>query len=279
MVDTSKKYKIVGQGDDVINDWHTPLADYHLLINALAHCEEIGVEFPIQELISLLTQRGYGVKDSGPYSISSTEDLFEVLLHPHLSIRNEAWGGDSPGRSGVYKTAFLELGHTKHIRKILKESEQFIINWIESSEINTPQNTSIIKTDSVAKQITQENNETEILRQQWEDRLFNQVEIAVRENQKLIRLNYFVFQGVIFYLNRSWWHSLGGSVENVTNRLRSAGFQVVDIEVISTQIGWIPYFARHKEEELNLGWNEKTIKINCPKEWIKQLDKARMPKE
>ena len=275
MVNTTKKYRIVGQGDDVINDWHTPLADYHLLINALAHCEEIGVEFPIRELISFLIQRGYGVKDSGSYSISSAEDLFEALIHPHFRISNEAWGGDSPGRSGLYKTAYLELGHTKEIRKILKESEQFMIDWLELSEVDKPHNILIIKVDSFTKQATQENNETEIRRQQWEDSLFNQVESAVKGNQELTRLNYLVFQGVIFYLNRSWWHSLGGSVENVTKKLRSAGFQVVDIEVISTQIGWIPYFARHKEEEPNLGWDEKTIKLNCPKEWVKQLDTAR----
>ena len=179
MVNTSKKYRIVGQGDDVICDWHTPISDYHTLINALAHCEEIGVEFPIQELIFYLIQRGYGVKDSGSYSISSTEDLFEVLIHPHFRISNEAWGGDSPGRSGVYKTAYLELGHTKEIRKILKESEQFMIDWLELSEVNEPHNASIIKIDSLSKQATQENNETIIHRQQWEDSLFNQVEIAV----------------------------------------------------------------------------------------------------
>jgi hypothetical protein len=279
MVKTSKKYRIVGRGDDVICDWYTPLTDYHSLINALTHCEEIGVKFPIQELISYLIQRGYGVKDSGSYSILSTEDLFEALLYPHFRISNEAWGGDSPGRSGVYKTAYLELGHTKEIRKILKESEQFIFDWLELSEVNEPYVTSIIKIDSLSKQATQENNETIIRRQQWEDSLFNQVEIAVKGNQELTKLNYLVFQGVIFYLNRSWWHSLVGSVENVTNRLRSAGFQVIDIEVTSTQIGWIPYFARHNDEEPNLGWDEKTIKINCPKEWIKHLDKARMLKK
>jgi DNA-dependent RNA polymerase auxiliary subunit epsilon len=196
MVDTSKKYKIVGQGDDVINDWHTPLADYHLLINALAYCEETGVEFPIRELISFLIQRGYGVKDSGSYSISSTEDLFEALIHPHFRISNEAWGGDSPGRSGHYKTAYLELGHTKEIRKILKEAEQFMIDWLESSDANKLYSASILNTDSFTKQATQENNGTEIRRQQWEDSLFNQVEIAVKGNQQLTRLNYFVFHFV-----------------------------------------------------------------------------------
>jgi hypothetical protein len=276
MIKTSKKHRIVGLGDDVIDDWRSPLADYNLLINSLAHCDEVGIDFPIKDLTTFLIKRGFDLKESDSYSILSSEDMFEAILNPHLRISNEGWGGDSPGRSGVYKTAYLELGHTREIRKILKQAEKFMVNWIESTSDKKARNSLAIKTNVVTKQNTQNDNETEIRRQQWEDDLFNQLEIAVKRNQRLIRLNYLVFQGVIFYLDRSWWHSLVGSVKNVTNRLRTAGFKVIDVEVISTKIGWIPYFARHNEEEKNLGWNEKTIIINCPKEWASQLNEARL---
>lgn len=271
-----KKHRVVGQGDDVISEWLSPLADYHSLTIALDYCEQVGVNFPIKELISTLIKSGLNIKAARSYSITSTADIFETLLKPYFRVDCERWGGDSPGRSGVYQTAYLQLGHTKELRKILKQADEFITDWLDSTGVNKEYAALEIKTKISTKQtFSQEINQTENLQQQWEDKLFNQVETAVKKNKQLIRLNYLVFQGVIFYLNRSWWHSLIGSVENVANRLRSTGLKVVDIEVVSTDVGWIPYFARRNKEEPNIGWNEKTLKINCPHEWSDQLEKVR----
>ena len=276
MKKTSKKHRVVGQGDDVISEWLSPLADYHSLTIALDYCEQVGVDFPIKELISTLIKSGLNIKAARSYSITSTADIFETLLKPYFRVDYERWGGDSPGRSGVYQTAFLQLGHTKELRKILKQADGFIADWLDSTGVSKEYAALMIKTNVSTKPISfQESKQSENLQQQWEDELFNQVEIAVKANQKLIRLNYLVFQGVIFYLNRSWFHSLTGSVENVTNRLRVAGFKVVDIEVVSTYVGWIPYYARRNKEELHIGWNEKTLKIDCPHEWKDQLERAR----
>lgn len=273
---TSKKHRLVGWGDDGISEWRSPLADYYSLSIAIDYCEQVGVDFPIKKLISTLIKSGFNIKASRAYSITSTADIFEALLKPYFRVDYERWGGDSPGRSGVYQTAFLQLGHTKELRKILKQADGFIADWLDSTGVNKEYAALMIKTNVSTKPIPfQESKQAGNLQQQWEDELFNQVEIAVKADQKLIRLNYLVFQGVIFYLNRSWFHSLTGSVENVTNRLRGAGFKVVDIEVVSTYVGWIPYYARRNKEELHIGWNEKTIKINCPDEWKDQLEKAR----
>ena len=276
MKKTSKKHRVVGQGDDVISEWLSPLADYHSLTIALDYCEQVGVDFPIKELISTLIKSGLNIKAARSYSITSTADIFETLLKPYFKVDYERWGGDSPGRSGVYQTAYLQLGHTKELRKILKQADEFITDWLDSTGVNKEYAALEIKTKTSTKPtLSHETSQTEILQQHWEDELFNQVKIAVQGNQQLIRLNYLVFQGVIFYLNRSWWHSLTGSVENVTDRLRGAEFKVVDIEVVSTNVGWIPYFARRNKEEPNIGWNEKTLKINCPHQWKDQLEKAR----
>lgn len=274
MIKKSTKFRVVGEGDDAISNWHSPLAEYHSLTVALDYCEQANVEFPIKNLISTLINLGFNFKKARSYSITSSVDIYEVILHPYFKIENKKWGGDSPGRSGVYQTAYLQLGHTRELRKILKQTDKFLNEWLKSSVVIKENEDFKIKinasTKSTLPQITNKNTQ-----QLWEDELFNQVEVAVKGNQKLTRLNYLVFQGVIFYLNRSWWHSLTGSVKNVTNRLRSAGFEVVDIEVVSTEIGSIPYFARRNEEEPNIGWNEKNLKINCPQEWSKKLESAR----
>jgi hypothetical protein len=70
---TSIKYRVVGQGDDVISEWLSPLADYYSLTIALDYCEQVGVDFPIKKLISTTTQKHGQPAETKPASTSFTQ--------------------------------------------------------------------------------------------------------------------------------------------------------------------------------------------------------------
>ena len=273
---SKKRYRLVGEGDDWIQDWDTPISEYKVLLKACNVSEEAGIDFPIKELISYIKKSGFSIKIDKTYSIGSTEDILEAILKPYFSVDSDQWGGDSPGQSGYYKKGYLELGHTKLVRKILVKAEEFILNWEKTLASKKPQEALVSVAElSVKKTFVPQEDISERILREWEDKLYDQVKAAADSNSKLIRFNYLVYQGTIFYLNRSWWHTVKGSIGSVTTRLRSAGFEIVDCKVVTTKRGWIPYFARSKEEENNLGWNERTIEVDCPNNFIKKLNEAR----
>jgi hypothetical protein len=273
---SKKRYRLVGEGDDWIHDWYTPISDYKVLLNAYSTSKEAKVTFPIKELISYIRKSGFSIKIDKTYSISSTEDILEAILKPYFNVDSDQWGGDSPGQSGFYQKGYLELGQTRLVRKILKKAEEFILDWEKTLSSKKPQEAIVSVAElSVKKTFVPQEDISEKISREWEDKLYEQVKTAVDNNSKLIRFNYLVYQGTIFYLNRSWWHTVKGSIESVTTRLRSAGFEIVDCKVITTKRGWIPYFARSKEEENNLGWNETTVEVACPTSFIKKLKEAR----
>lgn len=273
---SKKRYKLVGEGDDWIHDWNTPISDYKVLLNAYSTSKEAKVTFPIKELITYIKKSGFSIKIDKTYSIGSTEDILEAILKPYFSVDCDQWGGDSPGQSGYYKKGYLELGHTKLVRKILKKAEEFILDWEKTLASKKLQEALVSVAElSVKKTFVPQEDIKEAKSREWENNLYDQVRTAADNNSKLIRFNFLVYQGTIFCLKRSWWHTVKGSIESVITRLRSAGFEIVDCEVITTKRGWIPYFARSKEEENNLGWNETTIEVACPTNFIKKLKEAR----
>lgn len=273
---SKKRYKLVGEGDDSIDGWSAPISDYKVLLKACHISEEAGIDFPIKELVSYIKKSGYAIKIDKLYSIGSTEDILEAILKPFFSVDGDQWGGDSPGQSGYYKKGYLELGHTKLVRKILAKAEEFVINWEKTLANKKPQQALVSVAEiSVKKTFVPQEDIREAKSREWEDKLYDQVKAAADNNSKLIRFNYLVYQGTIFYLKRSWWHTVTGSIESVTSRLRNTGYEIVDCDVVTTKRGWIPYFARSKEEESNLGWNEKTIDVACLHEWSKKLKEAR----
>ncbi len=271
-----KRYRLVGEGDDSIDGWSAPISDYKVLLKACNISEEAGIDFPIKKLISYLKKRGYAIKMDKSYSIGSTEDILEAILKPYFSVKGDQWGGDSPGQSGYYKKGYLELGHTRLVRKILVKAEEFILDWEKTLASKKPQEALVSVAElSVKKTFVPQEDIREAKSREWEDKLYDRIKTAAENNSKLIRFNFLVYQGTIFCLQRSWWHTVKGSIDSVITRLRSAGFEIVDCEVITTKRGWIPYFARSKEEENNLGWNETTIEVACPTNFIKKLKEAR----
>ncbi len=60
---TNKRYKLVGEGDDSIDAWSSPISDYKVLLKACTISEEAGIDFPIKELISYIRMSGFSIKN------------------------------------------------------------------------------------------------------------------------------------------------------------------------------------------------------------------------
>ena len=282
---TTARMRLVGEGDDQILSWNSPVGDYHNVISICDRCREFGFSFPILELQGELKDHGVPLKLTGVNTPDEAAALVEALLSPYFHISNSAWGGESPGRSGVFQRAYLELGHTKHLRKILQIADDFISSWSEDSGLDAA-----IKAAQAKREFDKrEKEETKVLaasdfqqdqrfqEEAWEDQLFNQVLAACLEKRvkAFCRFNFLVHNGVIFYLDRAWWHSTKGSVSNVAERLeRTESVNLVRCEVRKTRFGWIPHFGRTREEELFVGWRETGISVTSSPGWAEQLSNA-----
>jgi hypothetical protein len=130
-----KRYKNIGEGDNQIDDWGAPISDYPTILSSLVECESANIKFPEEALFKYLKSCDFKFKTYCNNEITTTEDLLIKLLYPFLDIDSESWGGDSPGLSGNFLIARMELGHTKIIRKILSKTEEFLSKWLSEIRI------------------------------------------------------------------------------------------------------------------------------------------------
>lgn len=130
---TKSRMRLVGEGDDSIREWQSPIGDYLNVVSICDWLNEFDFDFSFSDLEIALRDAGWNNKLGRGAYFDDTADFLEALLSPHLHLVGEGWGGDSPGRSGFYKQAYLELGHTKELRKILQIADSFIAKWSETS--------------------------------------------------------------------------------------------------------------------------------------------------
>jgi len=279
------RMRLVGEGDDGIQDWSPPIGDYHHVINVCNLCAEPDVEFPLLELNNALKKFGKPYKSISVSDLDDVTSFLESLLSPYLDVSHSSWGGDSPGQSGVFVSAHLQLGHTKEVRRILQATDDFIGKWSESSGLNAAIKAAeakhasdlIAEASKKAAENRQFKQEQQLQEKLWEDNIFSEVLAAVqpRSSMAFCRFNFLVHKGVVFYLDRGWWHSTKGSVSNVAERLEGTdNVTLVRCAVKKTKNGWIPYFGRSREEELSIGWRETGIEITSAPEWSERLSEA-----
>jgi hypothetical protein len=274
--------RLVGEGDDQIRDWNAPISDYYNVVSICDLCSEFGYDFPLVKLQIELEKHNVLLNLKSAKAFDDTTVFLEALLSPYFHTSNSAWGGESPGRSGVFKRAYLELGQTKQLRRVLRIADDFISNWAESSGLNAVVDANRIESE-IAQRVAAEKKSAatsdfhrdQILQKEaWEDKLFSQVQAAVnqRSSNAFCRFNFLVHNGIVFFLDRDWWHSTNGSVSAVAERLeRTPDLTLVRCEVRKTRFGWIPHFGRTREEELAIGWRETGIEVIPPSRWSDQL--------
>lgn len=279
------RLRLVGEGDDQIRDWNSPISDYYNIVSICDQCSEFGYDFPLVELQRELEKHNVLSNLKSAKAFDDTTVFLEALLSPYFHTSNSAWGGESPGRTGVFKRAYLELGQTKQLRRVLQITDAFIARWSESSGLNAAveacRSKSVIAQRVAAEKkaaATSDFHRDQILaKEAWEDQLFSQIQAAVNQksSKAFCRFNFLVHNGIVFFLNRAWWHSTKGSISAVVERLeRVPDVTLVRCEVGKTRFGWIPHFARTREEELVVGWRETGIEVIAPPQWAVQLSGA-----
>lgn len=280
-----KRMRLVGEGDDQISDWVSPISDYHRILDVSDLCAESDEAFPLSELNNALKKFGKPYKTISVSDLDDLTSFLESLLAPYFDVTNSSWGGDSPGHSGVFVSAYLQLGHTKELRKILQATDDFIGKWAESSGLDAAIKAAKAKhaSDLIAeaskkaaesRKYQQEKQDEQRL---WEDNIFNEVLAAVHRKSSgaFCRFNFLVHNDIVFYLNRGWWHSTKGSISSVAEQLEGTeNVTLVRCDVKKTQKGWIPYFGRSREEERSVGWRENGIEVTSAPEWLDRLSLA-----
>jgi hypothetical protein len=277
--------RLVGEGDDQIRDWRSPIADYPNITALCDYCSEFDFEFPVTELQIELEKLGKPRQKVSARDMDDASSFLEALLSPYFHVSRSAWGGESPGRSGVFKRGYLELGHTKQLRKVLQITNEFIVQWSESSGLNAAIEVATAKRQ-IEKQLVEEEKvvatsdfqRDEVLQKEaWEDQLFYQILQAThtKSSRAFCRFNFLVHNRIVFYLDRAWWHSTKGSVSAVAERLeRVENLTLVRCEVGKTRFGWIPHFGRTREEEITVGWREPGIEVTAANRWADRLSEA-----
>lgn len=279
------RMRLVGEGDDQIRDWKSPISDYYNVVSICDQCSLFGYDFPLVKLQRELEKHNVLLNLESAEAFDDTTVFLEALLSPYFHTSNTAWGGDSPGRSGVFKRAHLELGQTKQLRRVLRITDDFISQWSESSgldeaawrdheESEVAQRLTAKKEAAAASEF---HRDQLLQKEAWEDQLFSQIQAAVdqRSSKAFCRYNFLVHNGIVFVLDRAWWHSTKGSIYALVERLeRIPDVTLVRCEVGKTGFGWIPHFARRPETELWIGWRETGIEVIAPPQWAVQLSCA-----
>ena len=127
---------LLGEGDDHIepNSWHPPISDYPQIIKIYAACAAMEFEFPFLQLEKHLDVAKVFSNSFSDRSKDGIEYFFEELLAPYFYLDSEPWGGDAPGRSGVYIKAYLKNRNLHLVNQILKETEECLSRWCESAK-------------------------------------------------------------------------------------------------------------------------------------------------
>ena len=308
----NKRYKILGEGDDLVENWESPISEYPIILEVINYCEENEIIFPESLLFEFLKGCRLNFRPSKGDVATTNEEFLIKLLNPWLKIDYEQWGGDSPGLSGSYVVVKMELGNTKDIRQILFKSSEFLSEWMGKTDAKECQKGSLDHpTHSASSIYDQEFAEamkvklklnrqmrskisedsshmhfkdrptvpqkhiglaSDRIKLQFEKEMFEYVAAAVDNDKTVVKLNYFVFQRVIFFI--PWiWFSLPGSSETILLMLRNAGYMVVECHIkASKHRGNIPHWGRGGG---NLGWNERGIEITVPDKWKDLLSEAR----
>lgn len=112
-----------------------------------------------------------------------------------------------------------------------------------------------------------QNNDLAQTRQiQWEEEFFQQIVEYLSDPDEpfFCRLHFLCTdKGKVYFLDKeNWWHTLIGEASNIRNRLQNSSDHHVDIvRVRDSSRGWIAYFARSREEERGVGWNDRRLII------------------
>jgi hypothetical protein len=270
------------------------VARYWTVLSIFSECSRCSRNVPLRQLATHLRARGIALRPKAVWQSFSTGSLLEVLLHPYLTIDVARFDADMPGFSGGAAFAVLRLGHTREVRRRLQLAETFLSEWCETSGLNARslvldaeervarEARQLQKVrDQAASELQAQERAREAVQGQlrWEAELLAEVTAAVLSADAVPyrRLNFLVYRGAVFFLERGWWHKLPGDPHTVAAALEADGVVLTRLAVTSTGFGYIPAFARRHAEEPVVGWGEASLEVATPPaQLIGVLDQARV---
>lgn len=264
----------IGEGDDVISadECGAPVSSYSDLLSLHAECESFDLDLPLDGLSAFLRSNGVALIFD-QLACDSTAAFLTQLLGPYARLEQKRWDGDQPGGSGIIVRVYVDQMALTQISSILDRAQDYIRSWKEASGL-----TETLSKFEHAKLLEESEKHVEAAAEKanidarqlaeveaWEQQLLIDV-MSATQNQNAppyARLNFLVANGVIFFIDSGWWHSLKGDPRNVVLKLETSGTGVVRCKVLGTSKGWIPYFARTAVEQCGLGWDDESLTLEA----------------
>jgi hypothetical protein len=274
---TSIRWRTVGYGDDGIEHWGEPIAQFLQPFQKILHdCDFTGVPFPSRKLEAHLKQRGIAVRLRPRLESESPTELLEDLLGENLKITGDPWGGELPGLSGVSTTAKLRLGRFTEVKMRLEFAEKFLSRWSREIELrkkvderhrkNNADKMQSAKADRKVPEASQQQEQAK--HKKWHDEFVGQIANAVESRLLFCRDRFLVHQGNVFFIDRKWWHSRGDTLA-VAYSVIKAGIPVVWCQTTEARRGWMASDI--------VAWADRTLKLQItnPTFDVHRLEAAR----
>lgn len=273
---TSKR-SIIALGEDMIEReaWDQPICDYQGIFDALGFAEEHSINIPIEELHRQIPATG----PIHTHRLSErSEDFFEWLLYPYVTVNCKHFDADMPGRSGIFKTVFLDKAGGTEISRRLEIAERILTAWGKHHETKYATSTPASFQSEVASTDATESSRAADRAREWETEISNAIVAHLNSGRSdpFCSFHFLAHKGVVYFLKREgWWHSIGGNKAVVVSELLKRDIEVVPVNILKCTESWIPYFARSTNEEPGLGWNDPYLEIEPENaEWSYRMSAA-----
>jgi len=258
----SDEWLCVAEGEDVIelSGWGEPISLYPEVLRLHNDCESFGFEPPFEELKALLGGNGISIGFSAS-AYSTTEQFLAEILGQNFRLDLEHWDSDQPGCSGTTVRAYVRSASVPDICKVLDVVRDYLEEWRHSSGLKAQLDDFERANKSIGAKGGHDTH-------QWENDLYVSIVASVDSASQVpySRLNFLVVDRTVFFIDSGWWHSLGGDPMNVAQRLVNDGVRVVRCEVVKTEKGWVPYFARTAPEQKGFGWWDESLVLQAASE-------------
>jgi len=267
---------IVGQGDDWIpvDGWDVPISKYKDLLEIYSMAESHEIDLPLDQIRFALASGRCCKTALSSISLDGLECFLSELLSPYLDVKHKHWDSNSPGASGIYKTAVLTLGDLRLINRRLQIAQTALITWHRASGLPpitkkanlAAEKNSVIPNEQGKTKEELPSKDAEDRAQAWEENIANEIiaHIDSKVETPFVIFHFLSYRNRVFFIQKiGWFHSIPGNEVKVAKIVVNRGIELIPVEIVASARGWIPYFARNKAEEGRLGWNEETIQLKA----------------
>jgi len=263
----------LGSGDDMVESWSSELAVVERIRWILLEAESEGPEVPWEDLLAdgrLVSEVPFG-------GFEHVECLMDAV--PEVKVAHERWGGESPGRSGVWITVTIRRKDLPAVRTKLDELRDRLEDWWRDTHDGESLWTEKEARDWAEEAERAREKEEQARRErQREERALEQEAKHEAEATRIVRwltgvlerpdlqpCSYFsllVFEGTVLRIRTvPYRFSDLEPIDRAVATLISRGIHVVEAHQKYTG-SHIPYFAGPKRQHV-MGWHCSTSPLTA----------------